>query len=88
MRLGSVPQLFLHRNREFQIPLGQIDWTIREYETLLELLRNFSRNADTVPEGTCDAIQGLLYGARTPSNDELNVLALEGANGSLIGVAL
>lgn len=55
---------------------------------LLEVLRNFSRDADTVPEGTCDAIQEILYSSKTPSDGDLNVLALEGANGALIGVVL
>jgi hypothetical protein len=87
-RLGSVAPAFQQRNRGFQIPVRRIDWTIRERGTLLELLRNFSRNADTVPEGTCDAIQELLYGSGTVSCDELNMLALEGENGSLIGIAL
>jgi Calcineurin-like phosphoesterase/NACHT domain len=87
-RLGSVPQLFLQRNRDFQIPLHPVSWTIRDFDSLLESLRNFSRDADTVPEGTCDAIQELLYGNRTPSSEELNTFALEGPNGSLIGVVL
>jgi hypothetical protein len=87
-RLGSVPQLFLQRNRDFQILLHHISWTIRDFDSLLELLRSFSRDADTVPEGACDAIQELLYETRTPSSEELNVLALEGSHGSLIEVAL
>ena len=87
-RLGSVPQIFIHRNREFQILSNHINWTIREYDNLLEVLRSFSRDADTVPEGTCDAIQEILYSSRTPSDGDLNVLALEGANGALIGVTL